>query len=130
MVWSPMRAADHFLSELDSLARSAKTNVDASLAARLSSSFFRMVVPVIGNGPAEELFEYWMDSSGRSGKPDFPKLGYFAAFLTGEYDEPTMPLSREDFEEIRDTLNEAAEEIDMDTLTELMAELVSRGLLK
>ncbi len=125
-----MRDADHFLSELDALGRSGTKTVDPRLASRLSASFCRLTVPVVGAEAAEGLFRYWVDSYGAKAEPEFPPLGYLAAFLLREYDGETMPLDRRDFEELLDTLNDAAGEIDMNVLTELMAELVSLGLLK
>jgi hypothetical protein len=57
------------------------------------------------------------------------KLGAMAAFFLGDYDEETMPLDKEDWEEIRGTLEDVSEEIDIKTLTGLMGELLSRGAL-
>jgi hypothetical protein len=50
-------------------------------------------------------------------------------FFLGDYDEKTMPLEKDDWEEIRGTLEDVSEEIDIKILTALMGELLSRGLL-
>jgi hypothetical protein len=52
-----------------------------------------------------------------------------AAFFLGEYDD-SMSLGDEDWDDIRETLEEAAGEMEINTLTELMAELLKRGLIK
>lgn len=125
-----MRDVDRFLTELDALGHSGTKTVDQQLASRLCDSFCRLTVPVVGAEAAEGLFRHWADSYGAKKEPEYLPLGYLAAFLLREYDGKSMPLDRRDFEEMRDVLSEAAKEIDMDILTELMSELVSRGLLK
>jgi len=83
----------------------------------------------LGLQGTEELFKYWKDSYARQTVPDYVRLGFLAAFVLNEFDETTMNLSPEDFEEIRDTLSSVADEVHIDTLTTLMTELVSRGYL-
>jgi len=61
--------------------------------------------------------------------PDYLRLGFLAAFIVHEFDETTMVLAREDYEELRETLSSVAEDVHIDTLTVLMSELVSRGYL-
>jgi hypothetical protein len=58
------------------------------------------------------------------------KLGYTAAFFLGEYDKTTMPLDIDDWREIRETIEDASEAIDINILTRLMDNLLSLGLLQ
>jgi hypothetical protein len=57
-------------------------------------------------------------------------MGYIAAFFLGEYDDTSMPLEAEDWQEIRETIEDASEEIDIAALTSLMDGLLSRRLLE
>ena len=52
-----------------------------------------------------------------------------AAFFLGEYDSPSMPLDQADWQEIRGTLEDVSGEMDLNILTALMGELLSRGVL-
>jgi len=47
----------------------------------------------------------------------------------GEYDEATMPLDQDDWVDLRDAITDGAEEMDLDTLTELLDRLLARGLI-
>jgi len=123
-----MRPVEHFLSELQSQARSRR-GLDDSEFSRLSSSFSRLAAPVVGAAAAQELFFHWKDRYASGEGADLLKLGYIAAFLLEEYDDPSMDLQAADFEALRDVLDEAAETLDLKTLTTLMGELVARGFL-
>jgi hypothetical protein len=119
--------ADRFLSRISSLRGGTDT-------AWVSSEFSRLVSPVIGKSAATDLSRLYL--AGEVEKKDEGtlnrslKLGYIAAFLLGEYDNTPMPLDREDWEEIRNTLEDVSGEIELTALTSLMGELLARGLLK
>jgi hypothetical protein len=87
--------------------------------------FSALASPVIGQEAAEDLF---CRSQERHGAEVPQKLGAIAAFLLGEYDDP-MGLEKDDWEDLRETLEEVSGEINLDTLTTLMGELLSRGKL-
>lgn len=89
----------------------------------------RMTAPVVGEDAAEELFRSWIDRYGSGQAPSYERLGYIAAFIIGEYDDATMKLGDEDWETIRDIVSAEAESMNLDELTRLMGELVSRGAL-
>jgi hypothetical protein len=57
-------------------------------------------------------------------------MGYIAAFFLGEYDDAPMPLEAEDWQKIRETIEDASKEIDITVLTSLMDGILSRRLLK
>lgn len=57
-------------------------------------------------------------------------MGYIAAFFLGEYDDASMPLEAEDWQKIRETIEDASKEIDITVLTSLMDGILSRRLLK
>jgi hypothetical protein len=52
-----------------------------------------------------------------------------ATFFLGADEDPALPLQGEDWQEIRNTLEDVSGEIDLDTLTVLMGKLLSRGML-
>ncbi|MDR1419676.1 MAG: hypothetical protein LBI86_04835 [Treponema sp.] len=94
----------------------------------LEGEFTALAGPVIGKGPAGELFRKTASrAASKGGSPSAP--GAVAAFLLGVFDDTTMSLEDGDWEDIRETLTEVSSEIDMDTLTALMRELLSRGKL-
>ncbi|MCA1949863.1 MAG: hypothetical protein LDL24_04780 [Treponema sp.] len=124
-----MRPVEHFLSDLNKRFQNKEPLEDGLTTDRLFIAFSSLVTPHLGLQGSEELFKYWKDSYTSQAVPDYLRLGYIAAFIVHEYDEGSMILSREDLEEIRDTLSSLADEMHIDTLTTLMAELVSRGLL-
>lgn len=117
-----MRPSDHFFTELDRIAKRA----DLSEAER---AFVRMTAPVVGEDAAAELFRGWVDRYGSGQPPSYAHLGYIAAFIVGEYDDATMKLGDDDWEAIRDVVSAEAESMNLEELTRLMGELVSRGAL-
>lgn len=121
-----MRPSDRFLSILG---RNYTLPLQQADQTYLSQNFNSLCSHIIGTEASNSLFEYWLENCAYKNKATFLKLGYFAAFLAEEYDAESMPLDAEDFIELRDTLNEAAEEMDMDVLTNLMSELVSSGYI-
>ncbi|MCX7656514.1 hypothetical protein [Treponema sp. J25] len=121
-----MTGVEHFLSELHRLEQQKGSFTEKNLrwvyeqcAALLKSTFGSVVV--------DELFSYWKDTYGVREPPQWLMLGYLTAFLCREYEESTMPLSVQDFEEIRLTLDSAADEIDIGVLTELYNFFVEKG---
>lgn len=122
-----MRPVDHFFSKLAVL-ENALQSPDRS---RLEQDFSRLIAPVLGADAAANLCYRTLD---RVTQPaDLPltlrKLGAMAAFFLGEYDEKSMPLEGDDWETIRNTLEDVSGEMDINTLTALMGELLSRGIL-
>lgn len=91
--------------------------------------FKRLVVPVLGEEAASELFLHWRDRYGSGETPNFEVLGHLASFIIGEYDDASMKLDAEDWETIREILSAEAETLNLDELTRLMGDLVSRGAL-
>lgn len=61
--------------------------------------------------------------------PRWASLAYTGAFILNEYDEATMPLEQDDWIDLRDAITDGAEEMDLDTLTELFDRLLARGLI-
>jgi hypothetical protein len=125
-----MRPVEHFLSQLDRLERGA--GPPAAAEERVLRGFTDLVAPVIGRDGARDLGGALLGGlreRARSGDlPSYGKLGAAAAFFLGEFDD-SMELEAEDWEEIRSALEEAAGEMDLNTLTALMGELLERGKL-
>jgi hypothetical protein len=119
-----MRASDHFYSELDAIARRGETDLHHP-----ERAFLKLAVPVVGEVAAGELFHWWAERHASAGSVGWAKLGHIASFVLGDYDDSTMDLDSEDWAAIRDIVSAEAEELDLDDLTRLMADLVSRGAL-
>jgi hypothetical protein len=121
-----MRPIDRFFCHLDKLAFSLKPgeNLNRQIPSSLCSEFSSLLSPVIGREGAEDLF---YRTTGR-GDRLLQKLGAMAAFLLGEFAD-TQSLDEEDFENIRQILEEVSGEINLNTLTALMGELLARGRL-
>jgi hypothetical protein len=94
----------------------------------LGGEFTRLIAPVTGESAAADLYYRFLELYCGRDSGTLEKLGNMAAFFLGEYDD-SMDLQKEDWEEIRKTLEDASEEIDLETLTTLMGDLVSRGML-
>jgi hypothetical protein len=127
-----MRPIDHFCSRLAQLEQAQKHPAFApepETADRLVREFSRLLSPIIGGPAAEDLCFRTLERSRGKDPEVLQKLGNIAAFFLGEYDD-TMELAKEDWLEIQSTLEDASEEMDIDTLTGLMGELLSVGKLK
>jgi hypothetical protein len=125
-----MRPIDRFFSSLSSLERGLRAPafaLDPRDRRRLEQDFSGMVAPVLGASPAADLCARVLDRV--AGPSGLQKLGAMAAFFLGEYDGETMPLDKDDWREIRETLEDVSGEMDLNALTGLMAELLSRGML-
>jgi hypothetical protein len=124
-----MRPVEHFLSQLDKMERSGPQAGAEETAVR---GFMDLAAAVIGGDGALNLCGALLgvlrEKAGPGGRLSYLKLGYAAAFLLGEFDD-SMELDAEEWEEIREALEDAAGEMDMNTLTALMGELLSRGKL-
>lgn len=94
---------------------------------KLAGEFVRLAAPVLGESCAGDLC---FRTASRLGEKAGPALGNMAAFLLGEFDDETMTLDEADWDEIRETLEDAAAGIDLNVLTGLMDGLLSRGKLK
>jgi hypothetical protein len=117
-----MRPVEHFLSQL-----SANKGTESQIV----RGFTELTAPVIGRAAAEDLCGLCLDllkEKPGSGGPPCLRLGYVAAFILGEFDD-SMELGAGEWEAIRDTLEDAAGEMDLKTLTALMGELLERGKL-
>jgi hypothetical protein len=127
-----MRPIDHFFSQLAQLEKSlppAELALERETADRLIREFSRLLAGVIGASASEDLCFRTLERI-RGKKPALlQKLGNIAAFFLGEYDE-SMDLDEDDWLEIQETLEDASEEIDINTLTTLMGELLAVGKLK
>jgi hypothetical protein len=125
-------AINHFFSEIDALERSRHSGGHLAKlpAGDLLRDFSRLIAPVIGEVPAEDLFYRTLDHIDQKKEGFLQKLGFIAAFFLGEFDDGAMTLEAEDWQEIREIIEDASEDINLATLTGLMDELLSRGLLK
>jgi hypothetical protein len=117
---SSMRPLDYFFS----LADREKT---CSPEVRLCREFVKLSSPLVGEASAQDLcFRTVSRLGGKAGLT----LGNMAAFLLGEFDDQTMARVEEDWEELRETVEDAAAGMDLNMLTGLMDGLLSRGKLK
>jgi hypothetical protein len=128
-----MRPVDHYFSILTKLECSLAV-IDPEAAALkpgapAAGEFVRLCTPVIGAEAAVDLYYRTIEGLGGQSPENLNKLGFTAAFLLGEYDESSMTLEDSDWQNIRDTIEDVSEEIDLNTLTDLMNSLLTRGLL-
>ena len=124
-----MRPVEHYLSQLDKMDRGVPQARTEETAVR---GFTDLAAAVIGGDGARDLCNALLglqrEKTVSGERLSYVKLGYAAAFLLGEFDD-SMELDAEEWEEIRTALEEAAGEMDLNTLTALMGELLSRGKL-
>ncbi|GHU84234.1 hypothetical protein FACS189473_0940 [Spirochaetia bacterium] len=128
-----MQPIDHYFSIVTNAGSSLSAIAPQAPALQPNSpparEFSRFLAPIIGADAAETLYTSTVTALAGQ-KPDMlAKLGYMAAFFMGVYDDNTMPLNEQDWQEIRDTIEDASEAMNLDTLTGLMDALLSRGLL-
>jgi hypothetical protein len=93
----------------------------------LSRDFAALTGPVIGGPTAADIFDRTRERIQAAKTASLRRLGALAAFFLGEFDDTAMELETEDWEDIRETLEDISGEINLDTLTSLMGELLSRG---
>jgi hypothetical protein len=134
-----MRPIDHFFSQLERSpfgGHGRGPSLDSRAADYLSGEFISLTAPVIGAAAAKDIFARSLEriekaAGGAARAPDggLVKLGCIAAFFLGEYDDHTMKLNKDDWEDIRETLEEVSSEIGMNTLTALMGALLEKGKL-
>jgi hypothetical protein len=94
----------------------------------LIREFVSLTAPVIGATAAEDLCAAVLDRLRIKQPRQYQKIGVIAAFLLGEFDD-SMDLDDNDWEDIRETLEDSAADMSIDALTVLMGELLSRGKL-
>jgi hypothetical protein len=124
-----MYTIDRFISQLDKLSASLQSGKTSRTLEGVERDFAALIAPVIGIRPAEDLAGRMLERIKSSGTGSLRKIGYTAAFFLGEYDEASMSLDAEDWQEIKEIIEDTSEEIDIITLTSLMNGLLSRGLL-
>ncbi|MDR2746830.1 MAG: hypothetical protein LBB77_05220 [Treponema sp.] len=121
-----MRPVEHYISQLDRIDRGGPRAGAEETAVR---GFTDLTAAVIGRDGARDLCNALLGlRREKPGPGSCLSLGYAAAFLLGEFDD-SMELNTEEWEEIRAALEEAAGGMDLNTLTALMGELLSRGKL-
>jgi hypothetical protein len=125
-----LRPIDHFCAGLERTSLSLKRgeSPDKKSAAHIAETFISLTGTVLGGGTAgrERAEEIFYRALERCRNGSLEKIGALAAFFLGEYDD-LMCLEDKDWEDIKETLEEASEEMNLDTLGALMGELVSRG---
>jgi hypothetical protein len=137
-----MRPVEHFLSLLDRLEQTgdsggasangfsvAGNRESEGTEDRLVREFVRLAAPVIGAAAAEDLCAAALDRLKAKGSREYRKIGFIAAFLLEDFDDDSMELDDEDWEDIRETLEDVSGGMSLETLTNLMDELLSRGKL-
>jgi hypothetical protein len=98
-------------------------------ADHLILEFSRLLTPVIGGPVSEDLCFRTLERIRGKAPEALQRVGNIAAFFLGEYND-TLKLEEEDWIEIQETLEDASEEMNIDTLTALMGKLLSIERLK
>lgn len=109
-------------------AMAGKGKVEA-LENQLIREFVNLTTPVIGASAAESLCVTVLDRLKMERSSGYHKIGFIAAFLLDDFDDGSMKLDDHDWDDIRETLEEASIGMRLETLTSLMGELLSRGKL-
>ncbi|MDR3167951.1 MAG: hypothetical protein LBT93_08405 [Treponema sp.] len=117
------------IASLEGALGSAPVTLDAGGRERLGTDFSRLLAPVIGASAAADLFSRTLERILGKNPESLKTLGALASFFLEADEDPSMPLREEDWQEIRDTLEDVSGEMDLDTLTALMGKLLSRGML-
>jgi hypothetical protein len=123
-----MRPIDHFFPRLIRLESSLRPGaaLDPAAAERLSRDFTALTGPVIGAAAAAELFGRARERLEKRGA-SLAGFGALAAFFLGEFDDASMSLADDDWEDIRETLEAVSGTIHLDSLTALLGDLLARG---
>jgi hypothetical protein len=129
-----MRPIDHFFSQLDRLEQSLRPGEfpDKKSMAYLEGDFSSLAGQIIGAAEAAEIFRRMRDRMEVVPGQKLPlrKFGALAAFFLGEFDSSSMVLNEDDWDDVQETLKELSGEMNLDTLTALMQELLNLGKLK
>ncbi|AEF80603.1 hypothetical protein [Leadbettera azotonutricia] len=120
-----MQPIDHFNSRLAKSESSVRSGqgLGKKDADFLEGEFVSLIAPILGKGEAGDLFRRTLE---RCQGSSLVKIGAVAAFLLGEKGDDSV-LDAGDWEDIKETLEDLAGEMDLDTLTTLMGELLVRG---
>ena len=126
-----MQPIDHCFSILAGAGRSLSVITPRDPALQPNSpparEFSRLLAPLIGADAAETLYSHTLTALSGQKPEALEKLGFMAAFFLGVYDNTTMSLTEQDWREIRDTIEDGSEAMNLDTLTSLMDALLSAG---
>jgi hypothetical protein len=124
-----MRPIERFFSQLEKWEQSLQSqDLAPQDRDRIIRDFANLAGPIIGVPAAEDICFRTLDRLSGEKSGDLKKIGAMAAFFLGEYDG-FPELETEDWEDIRETLEDVSGDITLDTLTELMGDLLSRGRL-
>jgi hypothetical protein len=136
LYFNNMKPIDHLFSQIDSVVRSFRGAVlvfsdreGQQTKDRLINAFSSLTAPIVGKTAAGDLCLYCLEKIEGQSLENLQKLGFIAAFLIGEFDDDTMNLEYDDWNEIKETLNDVSGEINLDTLTELLGDLLDRNIL-
>ena len=126
-----MHPIDHYFSILTGAGRSLSV-IDLKAPVLQPNSppareFSRRLAPVIGADAAERLYSRTVTTLAGKKPEALAKLMFMAAFFLGVYEDNTMTLEEQDWRDIRDTIEDASEVMNLDTLTSLMDALLSTG---
>jgi hypothetical protein len=125
-----MQPIDHFNSQLVKFEASIRPGqgLEKKDADYLEGEFSGLVAPVLGKVEAADLFRRTLGRCEGGGGRVFSlgKIWAIAAFLLGEEGDDSV-LDAEDWGDIKETLEDLSGEMDLDTLTALMGEMLERG---
>jgi hypothetical protein len=120
---------------LGGLGRLKRTYADEGLGATVEAvrGQFDQAMAGLPEGMIEELYLNFLDSFGRSGRPETEfidyaeKLGLFVDLFHQEIDENSFSATPEELQFIRDLVNTYADRLDMGMITSIMSLLLEKG---
>jgi hypothetical protein len=124
LMLTTMKPIDKYLSEIER----TRLPLDEGEIDYLLEHFTSLVGPVLGAEEAEEFFQRMLARVDVNDSESLLRFGYAAAFFIDDYDD-SMQLTDEDWDDIRETVNEGSHDIHIDILTALMNDLLERGKL-
>lgn len=86
---------------------------------------------------ARQVADYWLNTYAYN-SPDFnnepseanvTKICEFQLFLNGDVEDPYANVTASDWEELRDCVNDEAEDLDLDSLQNMMSIVLEKGAL-
>lgn len=114
-----------------------KTHADATPAQRIDMARdgFAGCLTGLPEGMVDDLFEYFHDKSAPLLQTDQTlgeysvRLGAIIDLFLSNYDHQTDPVSPEDWEFVRETVDVFAVDMDMETVNYIMGLIVEKGVL-
>ena len=135
-----MTAIEKFLSDIKRIIKHDRANngghYDAKRACTQIARLFERNNPNLGS-LAPSISQYWLNTyvlpsenlENESSEENVARLKAFQSFVDNIEDDDLNILTQDDFENLKNFIDEAQEEIDLDTLQNMMGILLGKGAI-